>query len=79
MALFNNNLQLRRFIGEIGFTILNAYFGSVIQQKRWEKFSSHPLVGIGRVVQGLYANVLHRCEYTCLVRGKWVPFGMENI
>ena len=43
-------LQSRRFIAERGFAIPNAYFGRVILQKRWEKFASHSLECIGRVV-----------------------------
>ena len=79
MALFKNSLQSRRVIAERGFAIPNAYFERVLQQKGWEKFASHPPVGIGCVVREFYTNVLHHYEHTCFVRGKWVPFGPESI
>ena len=79
MTLFNNSLQSRKVIAERGFAVPNAYFERVIQQKGWERFASHPPTRIGHVVREFYSNVLHHHGHTCLVRGKWVPFGPENI
>ena len=77
--LFNSSLHIRRVIVERGFTVSNAYFERLIQQKGWEKFASHPPEGVGWVGQEFYANVLYHRDHTCWVRGKWVPLSLENI
>ena len=54
-------------------------FKEEIERRRWGKICKHPGEGSIALVGEFYANLRDRKNFTCYVRGKWVPFGERTL
>ena len=76
---WRDKLQHRDFIGERGFNKWVSQFQELVESKGWHLFYEHKAPGFVDVVKEFYANMVGMKDKDVYVRGKWIPFGREQI
>ena len=71
--------QHRDFIGERSFNKWVSPFQDLVESKGWHMFYEHKALGFVDVVKEFYANIVGMKDKVVYVKGKWIPFGREQI
>ena len=76
---WRDKLQHRDFIGERGFNKWVSPFQELVESKGWHLLCEHKAPGFMDVVKEFYANMVEMKDKVVYVKGKWIPFGREQI
>ena len=76
---WRDKLQHRDFIGERGFNKWVSPFQELVESKGWHLLCEHKAHGFVDVVKEFYANMVGMKDKVVYFRGKWIPFGRQQI
>ena len=70
LAVMEQTLMQKDFIGERGYNNLISPFREVMEKRRWNLLYEHKLVGFAIVFREFFSNMVRKKKRMCYMRGK---------